>query len=433
MKSAKNVSFSQQTFDFDVENTEYLDERDEQFITLLEEVLTEVFLSNEEEESFVRMEGRSIYFLGDEKEISAIEKADQEALDEGSPDIDDMDKLKEIAESYFVNPKCYPIKEEEEESKHITGFIQVYGGERFDSYGKMTSFWKSSGEKVVINLSDLYEIQKIISAVESRGFKWSPILRITFYGNPLSSIIGSRFYLEKEARELVVWDNAYPNILLAVPDYSETDAYHPSIFEVVDSELQESIITGKTPNYQRVTLGHHEMTKARLEELAEQELEEMNLLQFSRREKKYVEKKNSFRNQYKEALFTITGLNNGSLKSEVIFQKSLSILEDILYLSERCSVRLNNPIHYHQVKALFTKLKLQDHLGCKSIAFKTIEQINQGLPVEIHLISNELLQEIFDILWGNLGIRINEEKKDIYLALKDRLLRVRSKKLRSPA
>ena len=162
-------------------------------------------------------------------------------------------------------------------------------------------------------------------------------------------------------------------------------------------------------------------------------MEETNLLQFTRNEKKFVAKQNVFLNRYEEARFTINGLNKGSLGIEVVFRKPLEVLEDILYLAEKCNERISNPRNYQQIRSLYVKTKLQKHFTSDSKAIQTIQRINKGEMVEIHLLSYLDLQDIFDVLWGNLGIKISEDKKSVYLELKDRLLRFRTAKLRSPA
>ncbi|MCM2350171.1 MAG: hypothetical protein NDI69_09120 [Bacteriovoracaceae bacterium] len=434
MSSEKKVSEVQQAFEFNEEHNQYMNDSDEEFLTLLEEVLAEVFVQHEDEESYVHLEGQSIYFLGDEKEISSIEKYDQMSLDEGSPATEDFDTLAIIADEYFKKPASYSTGEVIEEVEcFITGFIQLYAGDKFDVRGNMITHWKSTKEKIVIHLNELYEPERIISLVESKGFKWSNIVRVIFYGHPLAEIIGSKFYERSESRELVVWDEKYPGILLAVPEYEDTEAHCPSTFEIVNSEIQNSILTGSAVNFHRSTIGHWQMTLGRIEEMEQEELESRTLLQFTRREKRNVKSQNTFKDRYSEGRLTINGLNDGSLKLDSIFELSTSVLEDILFLAEKCSMRLEIANHYHQIRSLYIRNKLKEHLESNSPAMKTIQSINQGEIVEIHLLSEQELKSIFDILWGNIGIRIIESRKDIYLAMKDRLLRFRSRKLRSPA
>lgn len=73
-------------------------------------------------------------------------------------------------------------------------------------------------------------------------------------------------------------------------------------------------------------------------------------------------------------------------------------------------------------------LKLQQN---SSAALKTIQDINSGKLTEIHLVGLKDLEAIFQILWGNSGIRISPEYKEVYYALKERLRIVRNSQSRS--
>ncbi len=225
MSLRKQVLDSQEQMVFDlleedlkVDDEHYSDE-DEQFLSLLEQVLTEVFVQTPDEESLQYLEGNAIYNLDDEKEISNRERYEQEALDEGSPEVDDLEGLEALSRAYFENPKVYPLDEDDFKPNHCTGFIQIYSGEKFDSRGIMKEVWKSTNKKVIVNSADLMDPGKIISIIEQQGVKWGSIFRVIFYGSPLVDIIGSRFYSDKESRELLPLTDQHPNILLALPDY----------------------------------------------------------------------------------------------------------------------------------------------------------------------------------------------------------------------
>lgn len=411
----------------------YLTEEEEVLYSLLEEVLAEVFVFEEDSDSLEYLSGKSIYDLADEKEIVSREKYAQEALDEGCPNVEEFDELLALAEHYFQNPKQYPIDEGSEYNNHVTGFIQIYSGQKFDKYGAMTEHWKSVDCKIVVAVKDLLEPEKIIKLVECLGFKWTELIRVVFYGSPLLYLVDSRFYKVKESKELVPLEKEFPNILLAVPDYCEADEFDESIFEWIDKEIQEGIPYGIIPEVGRVTTGHWEMTWARLDELAEQELEQGNLLQFSRRERCSVSKKNYFNAKYQEARNLISGLNSESLSIGAIYGKDISVLEDVIHLSTRFNERINNVAAFLQIKSLVTKSKIQKHQTQDSFALSLIQRINKGDYIEIHLISLTELEKVFAILWGNLGIKIIPTKKEIYHQLKSRLFQLRTAKSSSSA
>lgn len=432
MSQSKLLSLIPETSeDFDREL--YLTEEEEVLYSLLEEVLTEVFVFEEDSDSLGHLSSKSIYDLADEKEILARERYAQEVLNEGCPNVEEFDELLALAEYYFQNPKQYSIDEGNECSNHVTGFVQIYSGNKFDKKGVMTEHWKSVDCKIVIEVKQLLEPEKIISLIESLGFKWTELIRVVFYGSPLVYLVESRFYKDKEPKELVPLEKDFPNILLATPGYTETDELNESIFEWIDREIQEGIPYGVIPEVGRVTSGHWEMTWARLDELAEEELEKGNLLQISRRERCSIVKKNHFNEKYQEARSLISDLNSESLPISAIYDKDISVLEDVIHLSTRFNERVNNVAAFLQIKSLVTKSKIQNHQAQDSFALSLIQKINKGDYVEIHLISLTELEKVFAILWGNLGIKIIPTKKEIYHQLKSRLFQLRTARSSSSA
>jgi hypothetical protein len=432
MSNRKHVSEIQTELSIkdEVEYSNYSSPEEDELYTLLEQVLMDVFVFEEDKESLDYLTGNAIYDLADDKEILLRERYAQENLDEGCPSVDEFDELMELAEKYFNSPKHYPLGDDSESVDYVTGFIQIYSGNKFNKKGQMTEYWKSVDCKIVISVEQLLEPEKVIAAVESCGFKWSEIIRVVFYGSPLTGLIESRFYAEKESKELVPIENNYQNILLAAPDYCESELESESTFDWMDRELQEGILYGVMPNAGRVVTGHWEMTWARLDELAEEEIEQTVLLQISRRERSSVAKKNHFFEKYLEARSLITGLNSGLLSIGMIYNKDISVLEDVIHLSTKLNERVSNPAAFLQIKALVIKSKVQKHQESESFALSVIQKINNGDFVEIHLIPLTELEKVFTILWGNLGIKIIPSKKEVYHQLKSRLLQLRKAKSR---
>lgn len=414
-----------------VNEMEYLNEEDEKLLSLLEEILSEVFEFEPDPDSIEALEGNAIYNLDDEAEISRREKYEAESLNEGWPEVHDMAQLEELSRAYFQNPVSYPLQEEDFVSNHCTGFIQIYSGEKFDNQGRMTEQWKFINKKICIKVSDLMEPDSIISMIEALGIKWGPVFRVIFYGSPLVEVVGSRFYKEKESRELMSLSHEHKNILLALPDYSETEENSESIYDFIDREFQEGIVYGILPNVDRVTVGHWELTSIRLQEVFEEEMEEKSLFQILKKERNLTNKKNQFIETYSEARAVIRGFNDGSLSLDALYSLDLKILEDILFLCSRSFERINEPLVFAQLKAVVTKmnvLKLQQN---SSAALKSIQDINSGKLTEIHLIGLKDLEAIFQILWGNSGIKILPEYKEVYYALKERLRVFRMSQSRS--
>jgi hypothetical protein len=405
---------------------EFVSDEDEEFLTLLEQVLTEVFVPTPDEESLEYLEGNAIYDLADEKEICNREKFDHLSLNEGSPEVEDLNALEEVSRDYFENPRVYPLDEESIKPNHVTGFLQIYSGEKFDNHGHMKEVWKSSNMKVIVKISDLLDPDCVISIIEKQGIKWGPVFRVVFYGNPLVDIIGSRFYSEHDAKELLPLTDQHPNILLALPDYRETEEHSESIFDWLDLQIQEGIAFGILPDVDRVTIGHHEYTAIRLQEVFEEELEEKSLRQIVKRESLAVTKKNQFIDTFSEARAFIVGANTGN-GIDQLYSLSLKHLEDILFLCTKSFERINDPLVYAQVRSLATKMKVNSFKLIDSKALMIIQKINGGELVETHLIPLPELEAIFGILWSNIGIKIVPEKKEIYFDLKERLRVLRAK------
>lgn len=338
-----------------VNEMEYLNEEDEKLLSLLEEILSEVFEFEPDPDSIEALKGNAIYNLDDEAEISRREKYEAESLNEGWPEVHDMAQLEELSRAYFQNPVSYPLQEEDFVLKHCTGFIQIYSGEKFDNQGRMTEQWKSINKKICIKVSDLMEPDSIISMIESLGIKWGPVFRVIFYGSPLVEVVGSRFYKEKESRELMPLTDEHKNILLALPDYSETEENSESIYDFIDREFQEGIVYGILPNVERVTVGHWELTSIRLQEVLEEEMEEKSLFQILKKERNLTNKKNQFIETYSDARSVIRGLNDGSLSLDALYSLDLKILEDILFLCSRSFERINEPLVFAQLKAVVTQ------------------------------------------------------------------------------
>jgi len=200
-------------------------------------------------------------------------------------------------------------------------------------------------------------------------------------------VIGSRFYNPEEARELLPLTDQHPNILLALPDYEETEAYSESIFEWLEKEFDDAILYGNTPEISRVTSGHHELTAIRLEEVYLEEAEVRNQIGIMKRERISTSKKNEFIKTYSAARSFINGVNQGEVTIDKIYTLDLKTLEEILFLCSKSFERIIDPLIYAQVKSYATKLKVNNFQATDSNALMVIQRINGGQPIEAHLLS----------------------------------------------
>lgn len=420
-----NLDLTAEELNQDTDCTDHTDENDE-ILNLLAEIL-EVEFGHKPEDSVEVLEDNAIYCLDDERTIEARERYEQQQLDEGSASLDKLDELEQQAQDYFSHPKYYSIDENDAEESRVTAYFQQFKGASFDANGKLKECWRSVGAKLVINFNDLFNPEEIMSLAEANGMILSDVLRLVVYSPSLDSLVGSKIYRPKEAKEYVPLMEGDERILLAVPSLDDTDD-EESIYDWIHREIQDGIPYGIQPNVSRSTIGHWEMTQARLEEIQEEELERKNLLQFSKRETFYAKKQSEFNGRYGEAKRFIIGINSGTEPMKALYGMKPSVLEDILYLAEKCGERINNTAVYVQVRSLVAKNKMQQLKDTDSQALSIITAINKSDLVEIHLLSLTVLEDIFSLLWSSLGIRILPEKKEIYFQLKDRLLRLRSAK-----
>lgn len=418
-KKENRLVLTSVTSNQEVEMKDYkLEQMNESYGSLMEEILCEVFhVEDEVDES---LEGAVIYDLRSEKEIESMGIKDQQLLDGDSASLDDFSLLEEQARSYFKNPINVYTPADEINEEVVTGFIQINAGLKFSSDGTPVEIWKSFGEKVVCNVDLLYSPEEIIKFVESTGIHWNELVRVVFYGKTLERIVGCRAYTKGEKKELVHLCDSYKGIQLAIPSFDDCDT-DESIFSRIDKLVKESIQVGNDLNLDRVAMGHYEMTLARLDELKleEQELAISNkVFQF---QKQSIRKRNEFDQHFKEARQTIKALNMGEIKVHQLFDKDAKFLGQMMYLCQKKGERIEKPALFFQLKALASKRKCEEIQNSNDKdALEIINKINSGCMIEVHLLDYFELEEIFNILWGGAGIRINSEYKSVYFQLKER-------------
>ena len=385
----------------------------------LEEILCELFYVLPEEGTQDYFEDQSIYDLADEKEFRRRERMDAERLNQGEPDVEELGELLERAVKYFKFPTKvhYP---KEDTPKMVTGYVQILDGASFNTNGEISQKWKSLGIKVQILLSSMYEPERIIKEVESKGIEFNELIRVTFYGLPLHEIVGDRHYQKGEPKELVELSSDYSNILLAIPDTDSCAPMSMSNFDVIDELVRKEVQFGGDIGLDRVAMGHYEMTKQRLEEL-EMESKEESVNQFiAEREMKRAMRRNEFDGEFAEARSVIRSLNDGTTKVKDYEQSESRLIAQVIWLAEKKGERIENKFVYFQLKALLKKLNQAEVLSNEvSSSFDLVKRINQGEEVEIHLLDYFELEDIMNLLWKG-GVRISKEYKETYFKLKER-------------
>lgn len=302
-------------FNEEVEMKDYkLEQLDENYGSLVEEILCEVFHIEDQDDSLESMHEAAIYDLRSDSELEISKERELRSLDGDSAPTEDLKLLEEQATSYFKNPtKVFTPSEDVITDDVITGFIQINAGLKFDKDGKPIEIWKSYGQKLVVSLDRLYNPESINSQVESLGFELSDMVRVVFYGAPLSKIVGSREYVKGEKKTLEPLSDIYSNILLAIPA-EERGGTDDSIFSFVDRLVKDSIQTGAELGLDRCTIGHWEMTRIRLDELKQEEVELKELRRIEKIQAGFSQRRKSYVDNFKEAKQVIKGLNDMSLK-----------------------------------------------------------------------------------------------------------------------
>ena len=390
-----------------------LSEEETMFSNELEEILCELFYVLPE------IDERFIYDLADEKEIKRRVKQDQDWLLQGEPEVEDLEKLEELAISYFESPVkvSYP---KEEVLEYVTGYVQFLSGVQFTKDGDALEKWKAIGAKVQVDMDKVLDPEALTVYLKLKGIELSKTTRIVFYGLPLNEIVGSRIYKKGERKKSSPLSKDYQNILLAIPDYEACSGKEKSIYDSIDSLIKEEILYGTDLMIDRVALGHWEMTKARLEELKVEEGESHNIKRIERREKKATEAKNEFDEKFKEAKKFIEKLNRKETSVTDIENKGCELLKQVLWLAEKKDVRIEDKITYFKLKSLYRKLKSDELLSNGGVnALRFIQNVNDGDLVEVHLLSLDELQQIMDILWSGC-LRIKPMYKQTYFSLKER-------------
>ena len=387
---------------------------------LLEEVLAEVFCCDEEESEL--LDGKFIYDLSSEKEIEQRVQREQRFLDGDSAEIEDLELLEKQAVAYFKKPTVIRIPTDQSvKEDFVTGFIQVNVGLRFDTHGSPVEIWRGFGQKVIVELSVLDSVIDVVKRVEEMGIEWTSLVRVVFYGKGLELFTGSRVYKDGEKKELVPLSSESSQIMLAVPSYEECDN-DESIFSSIDRLVKENIQYGGDLGIDRVAMGHYELTLIRLEELKLEESEVFESERIQSFQKRSVERRNEFDSNFREAREVIRALNLGQVKIKQLFDKESKLLGQVMYLCQKSGERIDNPAIFFQLKALVMKKKNEEIVQTPGIqgALTSIQRINSGEPVEVHLLDYEELDLIFKVLWSNTGTRISSQYKDVYFKLKER-------------
>lgn len=364
-----------------------------------------------------------LYDTSSEEEILKRESFDKDVLNDGSASVDDLEELEKEALEYFKRVSVLKCPQSTDERDCATGFVQVYDGVRFTKSGECQSVWRGVGRKFKIATDDILDFKLVENEMEVLGFDWLAPVRVVFYGPSLERFVGSKVYEKEQAKELVEVSGSEGKVFVAIPSYEECKGHDGSIFSRIDSHLKEEVLYGAECSIDRVAMGHWELTCARLDELKHLEVEEQQDRRLLKIQKRFVQKRNEFDSNFKEPRALIKALNSKEIKVSDLKSCGLPVLRKIVYLCEKKGERLEHPSTYYQVKSLVKKLKIEEISSAQSsTGMDIISKVNSGIHVDIHLLDFEELDDVFKILWGDMGVRISSNYKEIYFKLKERYL-----------
>ncbi len=383
----------------------------------------------------------SIYNLDDDEDIKLRIEKDQHWLNDGSAPVDDLVRLEVQGIEYFARPNYYPINENQDDVKVVTGFIGMY------SYSNESGdIFKSTGDSIEIRIEDVEDTDKIAAALLGKGYQLSELLKIKFYGLHLHEVVGERDYVENEIKSLVEHSKEFPNVLYAIPNRADVERLmgDDSIYSSLNKLIQDEILYGRVAEEVLDKHGFNlwsygrEFYDIRLPQI-HQELREA---EFTKRSIKRVKSKASFKNNFTDAVKDINDLNSGELTILDLIQTPDSHrVGRILYTakSQDFSHRIESKPIYLQLLALVKKLNSSQYQErgiarwperspydeTQLLAQSYIDSINEGEVVSTDLNDEDVVQ-IFTLLWDRSKpeARINRDKIKIYFDLKRRYQQV---------
>ncbi|MFG1523480.1 hypothetical protein ABMA67_00590 [Halobacteriovorax sp. RZ-3] len=394
----------------------------------LNEILEEVFLSEElsyQEDNLAFIISNSIYDVCDDVEVSRREDFESSTLNEEGPDIEDLDALEEIAVEYFKSPTQYYVPVESEE-RRVVCYVQFLDGVSFSSNGEASEKWRSLGVSFEVSIEEVTNYEGLIERACSFDICWSKDLRIVIYGDELEILVGSKCYLKDEKKQLVELVEGDRSVMLAVPDYERISGKDKSLFHFAEERLNRSILCGGDHGLNRMLLSHYELTKSRLDEIKEEELERKSLLRLQNRERGRVIKIDSFNSKFKPYKELVKQINSGELLVKDLEHLDLIELRRIIYVAEKQGERIQDVKKYYLIKGMIKRknalLIKEDPLSKE--AFLLVERINNGEVSSLYGVEDNLIVITMNLLWSKSGIRIEQSFKEIYFEMKSRYMEI---------
>ncbi|MBH46580.1 MAG: hypothetical protein CME71_00255 [Halobacteriovorax sp.] len=368
----------------------------------------------------------SIYNTDSDVEIEKRVERERRILLDGSSEVNDLEALEIEARAYFNKPDCYPMREDDESSDLVKGYIGIYSHSVFDDNGGSLDIFKSTGDILQMSVDECSNSEYVRSKLAILNYRLSSVVQVKFYGNSLHSLIGSTIYRSGEDTDFVTLDENFPNLVYAVPnmDYLGDD----SIYLALNKIVQDEVIYGRTASEVLGTAFTHwslcrEFYDVRIPQIHEVEIDRRSDEKIA----SLVGKRLKFKSGFSEEVCIVDKLNNGVLSIQDLEKKSAHEINRILWVckSKDFSCRIESKTVFVQIQSLSRKLKSVEcqtsHVRECNEAKNLIDYINRGKDISLIEISDELLRMVFALLWDRGSqVRIIPEYKTVYFELKKR-------------
>lgn len=363
------------------------------------------------EEDFGSIYEDSIYCLLDEEQILDYETRQYQWLNQGSPSIDDLERLEVYSRESLSRSLPPTPKEERRRRKTVTGYIQVLINVEFTNDGEAVEKWKTVKE-LQFTLEDISE-HYIKDQMYMHSLPYSKYTRIVLYSPHLYEIVG--FGLQpKEHKELVPMSSSSKNILLATPTLEEVDKYVHcnSWYTETDQLISQCFSNGLLP-FEAIDKGsynHWEMTRYFLEEVKPTISYDFTVSPVTTITPEAV---------------IINRINN-DFSVEYIESLSFEEISKVLFVarSKNNRSRINDKAVFNLVVSIANSKANQ---GTGQTDNSLVKKVNDG-EVKIENLSFEELDTLLKTVW-NRSNNLSITDKDLYFKLKS--IYYKSRKLRS--
>jgi hypothetical protein len=334
------------------------DASDEELFMLINELLISSSDESFDPESLPAIMSASIYNLDTEDDIQKFQEISMMKLNEGSADVEDLDRLHRQAISYFKMPKTYPLAEDDVSDQVLKCYVEFFSHAHFNEVGELVDVYRSSGIVFNCSLEHIEDEEWLIDTIQNMGLCFDKSMRIKVYGLALYDLVGAKAYHTGEKAEFVSPFKDMPNLLFAIPDTEAVLNASGDDFKILEKLVSDEVQYGRSVNE---VLGNamtswilaHEFFDERYPYMLFEEQE----LEFELKLKRISDSHKAFKDNFSEEISHIHGLNSKSVSLAEIASLDAHLINRILYVckSDQFKERLLNKNVYMQLLAMSRK------------------------------------------------------------------------------